>query len=174
MNRASSSSAGPPGDAEARPAEAVAVAAPVRRGRILSQAAWFTVTLYFSVGVGAALGGTLRALCSLAAGALIGGAFPWGTLFVNVVGSFVIGFVSTLSEPGGRLFIGPRRRHFVITGLCGGFTTFSVFSLETLRLLQDGNPALAAVSVAASVITWLGAVWLGHILALRLNRLGGT
>lgn len=142
-------------------------------GGILSPAARFTLTLYAAAGVGAALGGALRALCSLAAVALIGGTFPWGTLFVNVAGSFVIGFVATLSEPGGRLFIGPRRRHFVITGLCGGFTTFSVFSLETLRLLHAGNPALAVLNVCVSVIIWLGAVWLGHILALRLNRLGG-
>jgi CrcB protein len=165
-------------EAEARRVQAVLEAVRVGSpdsifGRVVSSPAWGALTLNAAVAAGAALGAGLRALCSQAAAALIGGAFPWGTLFVNVVGSFVIGFFATLSEPGGRMFLGTRRRHFVMTGLCGGFTTFSVFSLEVVRLIQAHALTMAAVTVTVSVITWLAAVWIGHTLALRLNRLGG-
>jgi CrcB protein len=136
-------------------------------------AARAALPLYGAVALGSALGGVLRALSSIGAVALFGPGLPWGTLFVNVVGSFVIGFFATLAEPDGRLFVGSRTRHFVMTGICGGFTTFSVFSLETLRLMQDHQMGLAAANIGVSVVTWLGAVWLGHALAMRLNRLGG-
>ena len=129
-----------------------------------------TAILYAAVALGTAMGGTLRALASLAAA---GTAFPWATLFVNVAGSFVIGFYATLTEPDGRVFAGPRQRHFVMTGFCGGFTTFSIFSLEAFRFARAGAPGTAALVVAVSVVAWLAAVWLGHRLAVRLNRLGG-
>lgn len=61
-----------------------------------------------------------------------------------------------------------------MTGFCGGFTTFSVFSLETLRLAADGDLRMAALNVGISVISWLAAAWLGHALAARLNRLEGA
>jgi CrcB protein len=130
--------------------------------------------LYLSVALGTAIGGIARALVSLAAIEVAGPGFPWGTLAVNVVGSFVIGFYATLSAPEGRLFVSARKRHFVMTGICGGFTTFSVFSLETLRLATDGDYTRAALNVGISVATWLAAVWLGHALAARINRLGGA
>ncbi|WP_353815830.1 CrcB family protein [Mesorhizobium sp.] len=60
-----------------------------------------------------------------------------------------------------------------MTGICGGFTTFSMFSLETFLLVQSGNWPAAGLSIGASIVTWLGAVWLGHMSASRLNRLGG-
>ncbi|MGH6618655.1 MAG: CrcB family protein, partial [Alphaproteobacteria bacterium] len=94
---------------------------------------------------------------------------PWGTLFVNVTGSFAIGFYATLAGPKGRLAAGPVQRQFVMTGICGGYTTFSMFSLDTLRLLQDGNPRAAAFNVALSVIAWLAAVWLGYRAAAAVN-----
>lgn len=130
-------------------------------------------TLYGLVTLGAVIGGVLRALASSGAVALFGTGFPWGTLFVNVAGSFLIGFYADLTGPDGRVFAGTRQRQFVMTGVCGGFTTFSVFSLETIRLIQSGNMAYAALNVGVSVVAWLAAVWLGHLLASRLNRLGG-
>jgi CrcB protein len=104
---------------------------------------------------------------------LFGPGFPWGTLFVNVAGSFPIGFYADLTGPDGRVFAGTRQRQFVVTGGCGGFTTFSVFSLETIRLIQSGNMTYAALNIGVSVVAWLAAVWLGHLLTTRLNRLGG-
>jgi CrcB protein len=133
-----------------------------------------TALLYLAVSVGSVIGGVLRAIGSIAALASLGSVFPWGTLFVNVLGSFVIGFYATLTGPGGRIFAGTRQRQFVMAGICGGFTTFSMFSLETFLLVQIGNLPAAGLNIGASIITWLAAVWLGHTLASRLNRLGGV
>lgn len=140
------------------------------RGRLVSE----TTSLYLAVSAGAIIGSVLRALASMAALAWLGPAFPWGTLFVNVVGSFIIGFYATLTEPGGRLFASAHQRQFVMTGICGGFTTFSAFSLETLRLAQGGAWLECGLYVFVSAATWLVAVWLGYMLAARLNRLGGV
>jgi protein CrcB len=129
--------------------------------------------MYACVAAGAAIGGVGRALVSLAAIEVAGSGFPWGTLVANVLGSFVIGFYATLTEPGGRLMAGARARQFVMTGMCGGFTTFSVFSLETLRFLAEKDWTMAGVNVGASVTTWLLAVWAGAALAGRINRLSG-
>jgi CrcB protein len=133
-----------------------------------------TVTLYAAVALGSVIGSLLRALASVAGIVLFGASLPVATLFVNVVGSFVIGFYSTLTGPDGRVFAGPRHRHFVMTGICGGFTTFSMFSLETLHLARAGQMYAAGANVGISVLTWLAAVWLGHAVALRLNRLKGS
>ena len=143
------------------------------RGRHEQSAIPETAGVYLAVSAGAVLGSVLRALAAMAALACFGPGFPWGTLFVNIVGSFVIGFYATLTGPGGRVFAGPRRRHFVTTGICGGFTTFSAFSLETFVLLQQGNWPMAGLNIGVSVAAWLASVWLGHRLAARLNRLGG-
>lgn len=133
-----------------------------------------TLVLYALVGLGSMIGGVLRALTSLASLALLGPGFPWGTLFVNLLGSFAIGFYATLTGPDGRVFARTGQRQFVMAGLCGGFTTFSVFSLETLHLVQDSAAALAALYVLVSLAAWLSAVVAGHLLAQRLNRLGGS
>jgi CrcB protein len=129
---------------------------------------------YAAVGLGSVIGSVLRALVSMASIALFGAGFPLGTLFVNVTGSFLIGFYATLTSPEGRLFASSRQRQFVMTGLCGGYTTFSMFSLETLRLAQSGRLPAAGLNVGISVVAWLAAVWLGHVLASRLNRLRGS
>jgi len=131
-----------------------------------------TAILYGYVAAGSVLGGLARYLASLLMAVIPG--FPWATLFVNVTGSFIIGFYGTLSAPDGRLFASARQRQFVMTGFCGGYTTFSTFSLETVRLLQAGQMRMALINIAVSVVTWLLAVWLGHALASRLNRLKGT
>ncbi|WP_332908992.1 CrcB family protein [Paracoccus binzhouensis] len=130
--------------------------------------------LYLTVALGTAVGGVVRALASHAAIAHFGAGFPWGTLAVNVAGSILIGLYAGLTEPGGRVFAGARQRHFVMTGICGGFTTFSVFSLETLRFAVEGLYWLAAGYVAFSLVTWLAAAWLGHAWATRINKLGGA
>ena len=131
-----------------------------------------TAILYISVAVGAVLGGLARYLANLVILPISG--FPLSTLFVNVTGSFVIGFYGTLTGPGGRGFATTRQRQFVMTGICGGYTTFSAFSLDTFRLLHDHLTATALLNIVVSVVTWLIAVWLGHVLAARLNRLKGS
>jgi fluoride exporter len=126
--------------------------------------------LYAWVAAGSALGGTLRFVCSDLVHAFAGHGFPWGTLTVNVLGSFAIGFYATLTAPEGRLFAGTTARQFVMAGVCGGYTTFSIFSLETLLLVQSGALLAAGGNVALSVVCWLVAVWLGHASAMALNR----
>ena len=129
--------------------------------------------LYLAVALGGMLGSLARSLVSLGFVQLLGPAFPWGTLAVNVAGSLLIGLYATLTEPGGRVFTTPARRQFVLAGFCGGFTTFSIFSLETVLLVERGTPDLAALYLGASLALWLPAVWIGHRLARRLNRLKG-
>ncbi len=133
-----------------------------------------TAFLYGAIALGGIIGSVLRWLASLGMHAALGDGFPWGTLFVNVTGSFGIGFYAALTSPNGRLFVGPRTRQFVMTGICGGYTTFSAFSLETLRLLQHQAFAEATLNIGVSILTWLGAVWLGDALGDRLNRLKGA
>jgi len=80
-----------------------------------------TLILYCWIAVGSALGGVARYWCSGVAARLFGETFPWGTLFVNVTGSFIIGFFATLTGPDGRIFAGSAMRQFVMLGLLGGF-----------------------------------------------------
>lgn len=133
---------------------------------------WNSFVLYGYIAAGSVLGGVTRYLASLLIELIPG--FPWATLFVNVTGSLVIGFYGTLSGPDGRLFASGRQRQFVMTGFCGGYTTFSTFSLETFRLLKGGMAQTAFLNIAVSIVTWLVAVWLGYALASRLNRLKGS
>jgi fluoride exporter len=128
-------------------------------------------SLYLAVGLGSALGGSARWLISAGMLTWLGAGFPWGTLFVNVSGSLLIGLYAALVAPEGRLFHGPRQRHFIMTGFCGGYTTFSIFSLEAVRFVEAGLPALAALLVTISLVGWLLAVWAGYALGSRMNRL---
>lgn len=132
---------------------------------------WDRTGSYIAVALGSIVGGVARYLVSVLFISQLGGGFPWATLFVNVTGSFMIGFYAALTGPDGRLFVSPRQRQFVMVGICGGYTTFSAFSLETLRLVQSGNMQAASVNLFVSVVGWLTAVWLGHAMAVRLNRL---
>jgi fluoride exporter len=132
---------------------------------------WDTAGSYISVALGSIVGGVARYLVSVLFVSQFGSGFPWATLFVNVTGSFIIGFYAALTGPDGRLFVSPRQRQFVMVGICGGYTTFSSFSLETLRLVQSGNLQAASINLSISVVGWMTAVWLGYALAARFNRL---
>jgi len=93
---------------------------------------------------------------------LDGAEFPFGTLGVNVLGSFIVGVVMALSLERGTL--PPNARIFLAIGLCGGFTTMSTFSYETMALLRDGQAILGLGNVAATLIACLVAVWLGQVI----------
>jgi CrcB protein len=129
------------------------------------------MTGYFWIAIGSALGGIARYWCSGIAARLFGETFPWGTLIVNVIGSFVIGLFAALTGPDGRIFVPSVARQFVMIGLCGGYTTFSSFSLQTLNLTTDGEYLYAGLNIVLSVVLCLIAVWLGSILAFGLNTL---
>lgn len=140
-----------------------AVASP-KRTRPGSSAA-----LYFWIAVGSGLGGAARLWCVEMSARVFGEGFPWGILLVNMLGSFAIGFYFTLAGPGGRLHVRPTVNQFVMTGLCGGYTTFSAFSLDTLHLARDGRLLAAGANVVLSLSLCLLSVWLGHALAARLR-----
>jgi fluoride exporter len=126
---------------------------------------------YIWIAIGSALGGVARYWCSGVAARLIGETFPWGTLIVNVVGSFIIGFFATLTGPDGRIYVGTTARQFVMVGFCGGYTTFSSFSLQTLNLLNDGEMFRAGTNIGLSVLCCMIAVWAGHLLAASLSSM---
>ncbi len=126
---------------------------------------------YIWIAVGSALGGVARYWCSGVAARLIGETFPWGTLIVNVVGSLIIGFFATITGPDGRWFVGTTARQFVMVGFCGGYTTFSSFSIQTLNLMHDGEWLYVGLNIVGSVVLCLLAVWIGHVAAANLNTL---
>jgi fluoride exporter len=94
---------------------------------------------------------------------------PWGTIAINITGSFLIGFFGTLTLSQGRYPVSENLRLFVMIGLCGGYTTFSSFSLQTLDLLRVGALGRAGLNVALSVVLCVAAVAAGHALAAQLN-----
>jgi CrcB protein len=103
-----------------------------------------------------------------------GETFPWGTLLINVSGSFAIGVFYTLTAPDGRWVVGSEGRNFFMIGICGGYTTFSSFSLQTLNLARGGEWLRAGGNIAGSVVFCLIAVWLGHVLAAAINQTKGS
>lgn len=106
------------------------------------------------IALGGALGAMARYWFAAAVTALTGPAFPWGTLIINVSGSFIIGFFGTLNTS-------LDMKAFVMVGICGGFTTFSSFSLQTLELARGGNLFRSAMYVLFSAVLCLAFVWLG-------------
>jgi len=128
------------------------------------------LAVYLAVALGSALGGVGRFWLSGLAAQRLGETFPWGTLVVNVSGSFAIGLFAALTGPDGRWIVSPRFSGFFTAGLCGGYTTFSSFSLQTLKLAQEGQMLYAFANVVASVVVCLLGVWLGHVLGQTLNR----
>jgi len=130
--------------------------------------------LYLVVAAGGALGTISRYFVSGMVANAFGETFPWGTLIINVTGSFIIGFFWTLTAPDGRLFVSGSTRQFVMTGFCGGFTTFSSFSLQTLNLMNDGEWLPAAGNILGSVTLCMLGVWLGSLAAATFNQLKGA
>jgi len=130
--------------------------------------------IYLWIAVGGALGTLARFVLSGFVAHQVGETFPWGTLIVNVSGSFVIGFFATVFGPEGRFLAGPTARHFVMTGILGGFTTFSSFSLQTLTLAREGEWFRAGANTVGSVVLCLLAVWLGHMAGLAVNSVKGS
>jgi CrcB protein len=125
---------------------------------------------YFLVALGAGVGGAARFGLSGLVARSFGETFPWGTLVVNVLGSFLIGFVATVTGPDGRVLVSPAARQLWMPGVFGGFTTFSSFSLQTLSLAQEGEWVQASGNVALSVVLCLAGVWLGAALGAWVNR----
>jgi CrcB protein len=128
---------------------------------------------YLWIAIGGALGSVGRYWFSGVVARQFGETFPWGTLLVNVSGSFAIGFFATLTSPEGRWLAPAGFRQFFMIGLCGGYTTFSSFSLQTLSLAEDGEWLYAGLNILGSVALCLFAVWLGHLAAAALNSLKG-
>jgi CrcB protein len=98
----------------------------------------------------------------------VGEFFPLGTLVVNVTGSFLIGFFAAFTDSEGPFLVPPRFRQFFTIGVCGGYTTFSSFSLQTLDLIRDGDWLKAFLNTLLSFVCCLAAVWVGRMLALTV------
>jgi len=118
------------------------------------------------VAAGGAIGATLRHLSGMAAMRLFGAGFPWGTVFVNVFGSFLMGLFIELAAR--RFGASQEVRLFVATGCLGGFTTFSTFSLDAMALAERGSHTLAAIYVIGSVVVGIAALFAGLALARGL------
>lgn len=121
---------------------------------------------YFWIMLGGALGTGARFWASGMVAERFGQVFPLGTLLVNISGSFVIGFFAGLTDPQGPYLVGPRVRQFVMIGICGGYTTFSSFSLQTLELAREGDWFRAGLNSVLSLVCCLIAVWFGRAAAL--------
>ncbi len=124
---------------------------------------------YLWIALGGALGSVARAWLGLAVARLAGGAFPWGTILINVLGSFAIGAFATLTVTGSRFAAPFDTRAFVMVGLCGGFTTFSSFSLQTLELAREGRAGWALANVGLSVALCLLAVAAGYAMGAAVK-----
>lgn len=141
-----------------------------RPARHLGKARARTCSIALWVAAGSGVGGGARLLAGLGAVALFGPGFPYGLLAVNVLGSFLIGLVAALTAPEGRWLVSPSTRHGLMAGFCGGFTTFSFFSLQTLQLIQDGRWVAGLVYVMATVLLSLLGVWSGFAAGVSANR----
>jgi len=128
---------------------------------------------YLYVALGSALGGVLRHWLNVIITEKFNDGFPWGVLFINIVGSFVIGFFAALTTEG-RFVVSDEIKLFVMAGLCGGFTTFSAFSLQTLNLAQAGDFSRAGLNIILSVALCLFFVWMGYVAAGAINQMKGS
>ena len=134
----------------------------------------FFMLMYLWVAIGGALGSVGRYWLSGLIADRFGSTFPWGTIIVNITGCLVIGFFNTLTGTEGRWLVSPAARTFFMIGICGGYTTFSWFSLQTLNLVNDGEWLYAGANILYSVALCLAGVWLGHALRGYLNSMKGN
>ena len=128
---------------------------------------------YLYIALGGAIGSVARYAVAGAIARGVDEVFPWGTLIVNITGCFVIGLFAALTAPGGRVAASQDARLFFMVGICGGYTTFSSFSLQTLMLARNDDMARASANVAASVIFCLVGVWLGSMAGAAINQMRG-
>lgn len=142
-------------------------AARFAREILLTEPAWHW---YLLVAVGSGLGGAGRLLVSTLVGRVAGYGFPWGTLFVNVLGCLAVGALGALFAPSNPLHLRHDLRMLMIVGMLGGFTTFSAFSLETLQLVERGAVGAAAAYTVASLVLCLLAAALSYALVTSLLR----
>jgi CrcB protein len=125
---------------------------------------------FILIAIGGAVGSIGRYYASLLVMEISGGTFPLGTMFVNVTGAMIIGFIAALSAPEAPFLISPQTRLLLMTGMCGGYTTFSTFSLETVALINDGQWMAASLNAVGSVLLCLAAIWIGTVAAQLLGR----
>lgn len=125
---------------------------------------------YLLVGIGGAIGSVARFWMSGLIATQFGQTFPLGTLIVNVTGSFMIGLFAALGAPEGRWLINSSFRQFFMIGICGGYTTFSSFSLQTFALAREVEWFHAALNTIASFALCLFAVWLGYFTITLINK----
>jgi CrcB protein len=124
------------------------------------------MALYLWIALGSAIGGVARyALTRMMLNS--SAHFPTSTVLINIIGSFIIGFFGTLTIAGGRYAVPESIRLFVMVGICGGFTTFSSFSLQTFDLMRSGMWGRALLNIGLSVVLCILAVALGHAVAQR-------
>ncbi len=128
---------------------------------------------YLWVAIGGALGSVGRFWLSGLIDGRSGSSFPYGTLVINVSGSFLIGIFAAFANPDSRILAPPAVRQFLMIGICGGYTTFSSFSLQTLRLAQDREWLYAGANILLSMTLCLIAVWLGYLLGSVLDSAEG-
>lgn len=122
---------------------------------------------YILISIGAAIGGVFRYGLASFIQKRVESFFPYGTLVVNITGSFVLGFIMYYLDE--KEFLSPQMRLFLTVGLCGGFTTFSTFSYETLNLIKNSQFLLAASNVLGSVFLCLIAIYLAYVLSKSLG-----
>ncbi len=128
------------------------------------------IKTYLGIALGSALGGMARYGLGGLVDRSTSGTFPWGTVLVNISGCFLIGLFAQATSPEGRAWINPQWRLLLMVGVCGGYTTFSSFSLQTLNQLRDGDVLKAVAHVLLSVLLCLAATWGGEAAGLLAGR----